>query len=302
MSELNPVAATPAAEAKKPNFLDQAMETLRTADRRNLVAWGLAIAGMFVMFFPLFRRLPDLWFAADTYYGHGVIVPFCAGLIIADRWGKISKEKVKPAYWMIVPIMALSYVMWVAAGNSTRTLMSLAFIPMLLSVALFLFGFAVWKHLIMGLSYVTFALPVWDGVIDRYTQPLQRVSTDTSYTMLKLAGQNPLRHDSTLVYLDQFELYVGAPCSGLKLMLAVIAIVVFFALIAKLKWWGNVILLATAVPLCLIINGLRITMIGLVGNQMGRDAGHAFHDSSGFISLIICFLVLMKLTKLLGWK
>ncbi len=64
----------------------------------------------------------------------------------------------------------------------------------------------------------------------------------------------------------------------------------------------DLILVAVAVPLCMILNTLRITLIGLVGNQYGSDAGHQFHDYSGYISLVICFVVLMKITKMLGWK
>ncbi len=55
-------------------------------------------------------------------------------------------------------------------------------------------------------------------------------------------------------------------------------------------------------PLALLINGLRIALIGVVGNQWGPEAGHKFHDYSGYITLVLCFFVLFKIARGLGWK
>jgi exosortase/archaeosortase family protein len=95
---------------------------------------------------------------------------------------------------------------------------------------------------------------------------------------------------------------VGVPCSGLKLLLALSAFSVFFVLIANLKWWANAFMLAFVLPLALFINGLRIALIGVVGDTMGSDAGHQFHDYSGYITLLLCFVIVFKLARILGWK
>ena len=131
---------------------------------------------------------------------------------------------------------------------------------------------------------------------------MKEVSLDIHFKMLQLLGQNPFRTDGTTVVLSNFTMDVGIPCSGLRLLLAVIAIVFFFILIAHLGLWKNVLLAVSILPLSLIVNGLRITMIGLVGNSFGSAAGASFHDYSGYISLVICFGILYKMTKSLGWK
>ena len=83
---------------------------------------------------------------------------------------------------------------------------------------------------------------------------------------------------------------------------AVVAITVFFMLIAHLRWWANLTLAVLAVPISIAVNGLRVAMIGMVGNTWGQDAGQRFHDTSGYIGLVICFAILYGLTKKLGWK
>jgi MFS family permease len=41
---------------------------------------------------------------------------------------------------------------------------------------------------------------------------------------------------------------------------------------------------------------------GVVGEQFGAPAGAAFHDWSGYIMLLLCFWVIFKAARLLGWK
>ena len=50
------------------------------------------------------------------------------------------------------------------------------------------------------------------------------------------------------------------------------------------------------------MNGFRIMLIGMVGNEWGVDAAKSFHDYSGYIALVICGLALYYLTRALGWK
>ena len=145
-------------------------------------------------------------------------------------------------------------------------------------------------------------MPFWDNVIDKYTHPLQKISALGAFQFFEMLGMHPYRNDITLIYLNNFVVDVGVACSGLRLVLAVAAIVTFFVLVAHLSWWRNLALYAISIPLCVVGNMIRITLIGIVGNQYGTEAGMAFHDYSGYISLVVCFLILMKTTKIMGWK
>ena len=141
---------------------------------------------------------------------------------------------------------------------------------------------------------------MWDHLIDSYTLRTQMASTNFSVWILDRLSFNVYRADATTIVLDKFTLDVGVACSGMKLVLAVFAISVFFMIVARLRWWGNAILVASILPLSLVVNSLRIVLIAYVGNTYGGEAGKRFHDYSGYISLVVCFLILMKLTRILG--
>lgn len=271
--------------------------------RSPATIYGALLLGCFVLvFWPLMKRFPEHWFSSDTYYAHGSLVPLCAAFIVYDRWDRIKRIPVAGSWLALIPIAGLLYVTWIATRTPRQLMFSILLILTIMCVVWLVAGLR-WLWALLGpILYLAFGLPVWQSVIDRYTIPLQDMSTNAAFAMLKLGQLHPYRANDTTIMLDNFELFIGVPCSGLKLVLAVVAITVFFIMIARLSFWANLVLAATTLPLCLAVNGLRIALIGVVGNSFGATAGHQFHDYSGYIALAVCFAVLYKLTKVLGWK
>jgi len=263
----------------------------------------VALISLAILFLPLLQVVNVEWFGKDTYYAHGSIIPFCAVYVLYDWWPDLHRLRVKGSLFALIPLFGALYLNMVAIlTNQVPLMSSVALMIMIASVIWLLAGFrwVIATSPIMAL--LTFMLPVWRVYIDTYTLPLVNISTEISYALLKLLGQGPYRASESVVMLNNFVLNVAEPCSGLKLILAVFSLAAFFMLVARLSFWGNLVLFLSALPLCLALNGLRIAMIGIVGNQFGKAAGTAFHDYSGYITLALCFYLLMKLTRLLGWK
>lgn len=262
----------------------------------------VGIATVILTFWDLVNKLPDMWFAGDGYYSHGALVPFISGYVVYRWWPKLKDIPVKPFYPAIIPLVLTGWLLFAGVRIEQIQILSISLVMMLIWSIWFVAG-GRWMWSLLGPSaYLLFGLPIWSHVIDTYTNPLQQISTNISYGMLKLSGFDPYKQDNTTIHLPNFTLDVGVPCSGLKLVIAVSAFTVFFMMIGRLKWWGNLMMTAAVLPLCLFINGLRITLIGVVGNMYGEEAGHQFHDYSGYITLLVCFFLLFKLARLLGWE
>ncbi len=279
------------------------MQVLVDLAKIPAVQLGLAVlASLMVCFWPLISTLPGLWFDKDSYYSHGLLVPIIVGYVIYARRESLAAVPVKGFNAAFVPLGAFLYIAWVASRTSQASFLSMLFVACILLSIWFIAGGKWLVALSAPVLYLLFGLPIWASTIDAYTNPLQLISTRTSFAMLRLIGMNPIHVDSTTIQLNQFSLDVGIPCSGLKLILAISAFIAFFIMIAKLKPWANVLLFALVIPVCIFVNGLRIAMIGVVGNQFGESAGHQFHDYSGYLSILVCFVILGKITKGLGWN
>ena len=265
--------------------------------------YSVALAAILsFVFWPLIKTLPGLWFKNDSAYSHGVLVPFLAGYILIHKWDRLKSIALKPSILAMVLMLPICYVAFVASRTSNDVMLSRAFV---LAVGLSVASVAGWRIAWAALPatlYLFFALPVWTQIIDKFTQPMQVISSSMSVQVLKTLGYDIYTADSTTIMLSHYQMNVGAPCSGLKLMISLMALMVFFVLIADLKWWANLFLAVFIFPLAILTNGLRIAMIGMVGNSFGDEAGHQFHDYSGYLSLVVCFFVLQKVCRALGWK
>ncbi len=262
----------------------------------------LVFAGILLMFWRMIQFLPTLWLSDDGYYSHGFLVPLISGFVIYKAWPRIKDRKVQPVYWAIIPLLGLSYCALVANVTGMQNIASFTLILTLLCSVLFVAGWEWLRALTLPICYLLFGLPVWSMVIDTYTNPMQVLSTKVAFKILEIGGLQPIDLNANTIVLNNFTLDIGVPCSGLKLILALSAFTIFFVLIARLRWFANVFMLAMMLPLALLINGLRIALIGIVGNAYGAEAGHAFHDYSGYITLVLCFFILFKIARGLGWK
>lgn len=299
--------ATPTAEATAPPVEKKASRLPDISfDKiiRSPAFWpGVAMAaGIALLFWSLLAKLPSLWLEGDGYYSHGFLVPGISAYVIWKWWPKLSQIQPKPGWIALLFMAPVLFIVRAAYLTDIQQALSVGFIATILLGIWFVAGFRWALALVLPVGYLFFALPVWTGAIDNYTNPLQIISSDIAYAMLDVGGFQPYQDSPTIIHLNNFTLDVGVPCSGLKLILAVTAFTFFFMMIGGLKWWGNLIMLSMILPLCLFINGLRIALIGVVGDMYGKEAGHQFHDYSGYVTLIICFFILFKIARLIGWK
>ena len=272
------------------------------AGRQTLALCCVALGAILLAFWPLLCTLPDAWFGYETPYAHGAVVPLCAGFIIWDKWPRIRALPVQGSNWALIPAAMLIVFMWPTLRSGIDSLMSVTLIGVILCSVWYIAGWRWTKALFVPVAYLAFGLPMLGLVIDRFTQPLQHTSRSIAFAMLQLAGQGPVPGEGDVIYLNNYALDVGVPCSGLHTLLAVLAIVTFFVIVARLRWWANLILVALVLPLSLLVNGFRIMLIGVVGNAYGSESAAKFHDYSGYIALVICGVALYYATRALGWK
>jgi exosortase len=291
-------AQIPAPPPEKIDWRELATKVVKSP---YFIPFAILVVGMTAVFWPLLSSLYTLWTGEDGYYTHGFLVPLISGYLVYRAWPKIKDTPLRPALWTLVLLIPILWIAYAARLAELRSVLSIAFIASILIGIWFTAG---WKWA-LGLAaptlYLLFALPIWSGFVNNYTNPLQTLSTKVAYNLLKLYGE-PYLANNTDIMLGSFWLNVGVPCSGLKLVLAITAFTCFFVMIGGLKWWGNFLMFVAVIPLCLFINGLRIALIGVVGDRYGEEAGMSFHDYSGYITLIVCFFLLFKLARILGWK
>ena len=264
---------------------------------------GIAIAtGVALCFWSLLVRLPTLWNDTDGYYSHGFLVPLIAPYIVFRRWDKMKHLPVKAGWAALAFLVPVLLAQRAAAATDIPQIQSGLFIISILLTAWLVAGFRWALALSPAILFLVFMLPIWTALIDSYTGNLQVLSTSVAQSIIRACGMDVWRSAPTILDLDHYTVDIAVPCSGLRLVIAVTAFTVMFNLIGGLKVWANAAMVLMIFPLCLFINGLRIALIGIVGNLQGKEAALKFHDYSGYLTLVLCFIIIFNVAKVLGWK
>lgn len=300
-TDINPGVEVKQVQAAPLQGAQSLLSALRTPGGIAALSIAFGIAALYGSLWP---KLLPLWLSEDGYYSHGFLVPAISGYVVYKWWPRLREMPVRTGWAALPVLLALVWLSRVAHLMQIDAMLSIGLVATIIASIWFVAGGRWAAALSMPSAYLLFGLPLWSRLIQDYTNPLQIVSTKVAYQILRVSGFSPnlFPDEPNVIYLNNFALNVAVPCSGLKLLLALTAFTAFFMMIARLKLLGNLALAALVFPLALLVNGLRIALVGMVGDQMGHDAGLAFHDYSGYITLILCFFLLFKIARGLGWK
>ena len=86
----------------------------------------------------------------------------------------------------------------------------------------------------------------------------------------------------------RYQYDVAAACSGIRSLVAITAIALIYAMLAFRTWWKRGLVLASAVPLAVLGNTVRMLTIVLAAEIFGQQGGNYVHEGGplGIISLL----------------
>jgi exosortase len=116
-------------------------------------------------------------------------------------------------------------------------------------------------------------------------RPLRTFGTVTSTYIMQTIGLPALAEGNVIVVRD-YRIGVEEACSGLRMLMIFFALSTAVALISERPLWERIVIVASAVPIALVTNIMRITVTGifyLTGNEKLADL--VFHDLAGWLMM-----------------
>jgi exosortase len=194
---------------------------------------------------------------------------------------------------LFVVVMAL--LMYSAGLRAQQTLMVLAsFIMLLWGLPFYAFGWSVARQLAFPCAYLVFCIPF--TFLNDLTLPLRLISTSVSSALLNGLGISVTRL-GTALHVNAgggFSLDVAHPCSGLRYLVAMIALTTAYAYFTQRGALRRVTLSILSIPLAMIGNIVRIVLIATVGVWFGAEIAVGFyHDYSGYVVFGVSTLLMI---------
>lgn len=237
----------------------------------------------------LFGWMLNAYTAPDSPDSHGLLVPL---VVLGLFWWK-REELLRgplrtwwPALLLLAVALALHLIGYVvqqarfsivALFLGIYALMGLAWGPRWLRV-----GFFPYCLLVFCVPMGSLAEPISFPLRLLVTQIVAGISQG-------VFGFDVLREGTQLTNVAQHYQYeVAAACSGVRSLIATVAIAIIYAFTTFPKWWQRLGLIAAAFPLAVLGNVVRMMTIVIAAEIGGQQAGTYVHEGGplGILSLL----------------
>jgi len=268
----------------------------------NLVKFGTAVALLLAAYVPTIMWMIDRWFAKESYYSHGFLIPLIALFIIWQRKDALSKVRISGSLaglWIIAISLCINIV---CAALKIYFISGFSLVFAIYGLVLFFFGKDMVRQLIFPLFVLFLMIPLPLVLIGNLTVKLKLLAAQLSTFVLNRIGF-PSMLDGSVIVMPASRLEVAAPCSGLRSIIALLTLGLLFSYAVKTSYLKKSIIFLSAVPIAIASNVFRIVLIAVVNDLYGGEvAMGTFHDLSGFLVFAVAFLGLLGVSTIMEPK
>ena len=287
----------------KTNLLDVIPYVWKT--QRPWIALG-AIA-LVLLYIPV-TWFWEIWSAPDSPLSYQPLVPLG---VVWLAW--MEREPVKALYTELAhlfpisspkrhgklwPVLTGCFLMLVSYLMTLPPLAMLSFLLMVVGVIYYVYGPYVLNALRKPLSYFLVMAPVPNVIVSMATQQLQLGCATVAGQILALFHPQ-VKVVGTFIELPGYALEVVGPCSGVSILFPVAAMTIWLAMVRRMRLLPSLLLLCIGAALSLIMNVLRIVMMGMIG-VYNPTLAQTIHDMNSIAFTALAFYLTFLAANLLG--
>jgi len=248
---------------------------------------------------PTFIWMVDRWMAKDTYYSHGFLVPLISAFIVWLKREKLRKIENKPSNlgWLFF----ISGILIHTISAFLRVYFTSGFSLILVSIGLILLflGKDYLRHLMYPILFLIFMIPLPLVAIANISFRLKIFAAQVSTIIINRLGVPAIRDGSVIKTMHSY-LVVEDPCSGIKSLIALIALGALMAYFSNISKAKRIILFSSSIPIAIGTNVIRIVVLSLASEMYGaKFATDWFHNMLGILVFVFAFLGLVLVGKIL---
>ncbi len=155
------------------------------------------------------------------------------------------------------------------------------------------------RHHWAPVLHLVFMLPLPQFVFWKMTILLQLLSSQIGVWLVELMGV-PVYLEGNVIDLGVYKLQVAEACSGLRYLFPILSFSYLFAILYRGPMWHKAVLLLAAAPLTVLMNSVRIAIIGVLVNAYGIEQAEGFlHFFQGWVIFLACIMILFAMAVVL---
>jgi exosortase A len=234
--------------------------------RPALLQLGLVWLALIALFAADWAAMLGQWLNSSTY-NHILLVPAIAGWLAWQRRDVLTAIAPQPSRWGLAAVAAALLIWVVGASAGFSLLRQAGAVALLPASVLLLLGPRAVAVQLFPLAYLGFLVPFGDELVP----PLQMITAAITIAMVRLSAI-PATIDGVFIDTPAGLFEVAEACSGVKFLIAMIALGVLVCNLCFKSWRRRAAFMALCLAVPILANGLRAFGIVWAAQYVGAES------------------------------
>lgn len=260
---------------------------------RALALLAAVWAGSIALFASDWAAMVDQWWNISTY-NHILLIPAIVGWLAWQRRMELLKRAPQASRWGLLAVAGALLIWLLGAVSGVSLLRQAGAVAVLPSTYLLLLGPRALAVQLFPLAYLGFLIPFGDELVP----PLQMVTAMITIALVRVSDI-PAAIDGVFIDTPAGLFEVAEACSGVKFLIAMIALGVLVSNLCYRSWHRRFGFMALCVIVPILANGLRAFGIVYAAQFIGAER------ATGVDHLIygwVFFAIVIAAVLALGWR
>lgn len=264
------------------------------------IAFGVLAAAVVFAFWDFFAVQWHYATKEPADWGHTLFVPLIALYVVGLHRAELLAQPLRgSASGFVFIVLGLAFYSLTTIGPETTILnshnaRSLGVGMTLFGIAVALFGWRAMVWLWFPLLYLLFfGQRITDKLLLLATYPMQDAAAYLGWIVLDLIGYDVTRLGTTINVMlpngSTYPLDVAEACSGMRMLMAFLALGTVIAYVGLDRWWLRTLLVVLGIPIAIVINAFRIATLGVLSLAGNDYMVGEFHSFVGLVWMIPTF-------------
>jgi exosortase A len=256
--------------------------------RAPLAQLALAWVALIALTWRDWSEMARQWWDASTY-NHILLVPLIIAGLVRQRWPELSRLTPRP-WWPALGLLAGGALGWLGGtALSINTLSQLGAVALLQASVVLILGPRVAAGSLFPLAYMLFLVPFGDELVPA----LQSITADMAVALTQASGV-PATIDGVFIDTPAGLFEVAEACSGVKFLVAMIALGALVAHSCFASWKRRALFMAAAVIVPVLANGVRAWGTIYIAQSQGVEFAAGFdHIVYGWIFFALVMIAVL---------
>ena len=255
-----------------------------------------------VLYYRVAIKLVYDWYTIPDY-SHGFLVPLFAAFLVWDKRKALRATPLKPT-WAGIPLVIFGLCVLILGVYGVELFTArMSFVLLLAGIIWTLLGWPMLRELRFPLLVLILAIPFPAIVFNQITFPLQLFASKIASQILPLLGV-PVLLEGNVIHLPVMPLEVAEACSGIRSLMSLFTLAVFYGYFLEKTTIRRVILALASIPIAVTANVFRIVGTGLCVQYWDPDKALGFfHEFQGWVMFVVslaCLYLVHRVMRLIS--